>query len=90
MALAHSKVTAQGRVSIPKPVRQRLAVGPGTVLEWVERGDEIVVGRATRFSSQDVHQAIFQSIFAKPPIPRALDVLKAGLSNHVRARHARG
>jgi AbrB family looped-hinge helix DNA binding protein len=86
MALAHSKVTAQGQVSIPKQVRQRLAVGPGTVLEWAERGDEIVVRRATRFSSQDVHQAIF----AKPPTRRTIEELKAGISKHVTARHARG
>ena len=41
MALAHSKVTAQGQVSVPAKVRQRLGVGPGSVLEWDEDGDRV-------------------------------------------------
>ena len=32
MALANSKVTAQGRISVPLEVRRRLGIGPGSVL----------------------------------------------------------
>ena len=42
MPLAHSKVTAQGQVSVPAKVRQRLGVGPGSVIEWAEEGDHIL------------------------------------------------
>jgi AbrB family looped-hinge helix DNA binding protein len=84
MALAHSKVTSQGQVSVPAKVRQRLGVGPGSVLEWDEQGDQVVVRRAGRFSSLDIHQAVF----AKTPKPRSLDELKAGIRAHVRKRHA--
>jgi bifunctional DNA-binding transcriptional regulator/antitoxin component of YhaV-PrlF toxin-antitoxin module len=34
MALAHSKLTAQGQISVPAKVRRRLGVGPVSVLEW--------------------------------------------------------
>ena len=43
MALAHSKVTAQGQISVPSDIRRKLGIGPGSVLEWDEEGDKIVV-----------------------------------------------
>lgn len=83
MALAHSKVTAQGQVSVPARVRQRLGVGPGSVLEWDEEGDQVVVRKAGRHSSEDIHRALF----AKPPRRRTLDEMKAGIRQAVRKRH---
>jgi AbrB family looped-hinge helix DNA binding protein len=85
MALAHSKLTAQGQISVPATVRRKLGVGPGSVLEWDAAGGEVVVRRAGRFSSEDVHRAVF----AKSPRGRTLDELKEGLRRHARKRHAR-
>ena len=85
MALAHSKLTAQGQISVPATVRRRLGVGPGSVLEWEAEGGRIVVRRAGRFSSQDIHRALF----AKAPRKRTLRELKEGLRRYVRTRHAR-
>ena len=59
MALAYSKLTAQGQISVPSKVRTKLGVGPGGVLEWDEEDGKIVVRRAGRFSSQDLHSALF-------------------------------
>lgn len=84
MAIAQSKVTAQGQVSVPAKVRQRLGVGPGSVLEWHEDGDQVVVRRGGRHSSEDIHRALF----AKPPQRRTLDELKAGIRQAVKRRHA--
>lgn len=84
MALAHSKVTAQGQVSVPAKVRQRLGVGPGSVLEWEEDGDRVIVRKAGRYSSEDIHRALF----SKAPRPRALEDVKAGIRKHIRKRHA--
>jgi antitoxin PrlF len=84
MALAQSKVTAQGQVSVPAKVRQRLGVGPGSVLEWHEEGDRVVVRRAGRHSSEDIHKALF----ATPPRRRSLEDLKAGIRQAVKRRHA--
>jgi AbrB family looped-hinge helix DNA binding protein len=87
MAIAHSKVTAQGQISVPLDVRRKLGIGPGSVLEWEDEGDRIVVRRAGRFSSEDIHQAVFG---ARKPEPRSLDELKQGIGRHARRRYARG
>ncbi|MGE0393258.1 MAG: AbrB/MazE/SpoVT family DNA-binding domain-containing protein [Vicinamibacterales bacterium] len=84
MALAHSKVTAQGQVSVPQRVRKHLGIGPGSVLEWDEEGDRVVVRKAGRFSSEDVHRALF----GRTPQARSLEDLKAGIRRAVIKRHA--
>jgi len=84
MPLAHSKVTAQGQVSVPAKVRQRLGVGPGSVLEWDEDGDQVIVRKAGRYSSEDIHRALF----AKTPKRRPLAEMKKGIRRHMRKRHA--
>jgi antitoxin PrlF len=86
MALAHSKLTAQGQISVPAQVRRKLGVGPGSVLEWDESGEQIVVRKAGRYSSEDVHRALFPE---KPPAPRSLSELKDGVRQYIRKRHAR-
>jgi antitoxin PrlF len=85
MTLARSKLTAQGQISVPAEVRRRLGIGPGSILEWDEEGDSIVVRRAGRHTSEDLHQAVF----AHPPRPRTLSELKRGLRKHARNRRAR-
>lgn len=85
MALAHSKLTAQGQVSVPARIRQRLGIGPGSVLEWDEEGDRIIVRKAGRFSSEDIHRAVFPAA----PARRSTAELKDGVRRHVTKRHAR-
>ena len=86
MALAQSKLTAQGQISVPVDVRKKLGIGPGSILEWDEQGDQIVVRRAGRFSSEDIHRALFPK---QPPKPRTLDDLKEGIRRRTRDRYAR-
>jgi antitoxin PrlF len=85
MALAHSKLTAQGQVSVPAKVRKKLGVGPGSVLEWDEDGERVIVRRAGRFSSEEVHRSLFEA----PPQPKSLAELKEGVRQHVKKRRAR-
>ena len=85
MASVQSKVTAQGQISIPAEVRRKLGVGPGSVLEWEEKEGAMVVRRAGRYSSLDVHQALFGT--AAAPEPR-VDV-KEAIRKHIRQKHAR-
>ena len=87
MVIAHSKLTAQGQISVPASVRQMLGVGPGSILERNEDGETVVVRRAARFSSEDIHRALFP---ARAPEPRTVDEMKQGIGQHVRNRHARG
>jgi AbrB family looped-hinge helix DNA binding protein len=85
MAIAQSKVTAQGQISVPVEVRKKLGVGPGSVLEWDEQGDQVVVRRAGRYSSEQIHQAIFPE---KELRQKSVDV-KVGIRKYIRKRHAR-
>ena len=87
MAIALSKVTSQGQISVPVDVRRRLGIGPGSVLEWHEEGGRVVVRRAGRFSSEDIHQALFG---ARQPAARSADELKEGIRRYARKRYARG
>ena len=86
MAIAHSKLTAQGQISVPVEVRRKLGLGPGAVLEWNEEGDKIVVRKAGRFSSEEIHRALFAK---RPPRPRKLDDMKEGIRRRMREKHAR-
>lgn len=86
MSIARSKVTAQGQISVPAEVRRKLGVGPGSLLEWDEEDDRIVVRRAGRYSSTDVHEKIFPR--NERTAPKPVDV-KQGVRAAVRKRHAR-
>jgi AbrB family looped-hinge helix DNA binding protein len=86
MALAHSKVTAQGQISVPLEVRRKLGIGPGSTLEWDEDGDKIVVRRSGQSTFEDIRKAIFPE---GPPKRRTLAELKEGIRQHMRERYAR-
>ena len=87
MSNIHSKVTAQGQVSVPAEVRRQLGVGPGSVLVWEWHDGKFIVRRAGMCSSADIHAALFGS--TKPARTRSTDV-KAGVRKYMRKRHARG
>lgn len=84
MPIAQSKLTAQGQISIPVEVRKRLGIGPGSVLDWEERDDEIVVRRAGKHTSREVHAALFAEPHAKPFTP-----VKEGIRAFIQKKHAR-
>jgi antitoxin PrlF len=85
MSLPQSKVTAQGQISVPAEIRRKLGIGPGSVLEWAEEGDRVIVRRAGRYSSEDIHRAVF----ARRPKPKTAEELKQGIADHMRRKHAR-
>jgi AbrB family looped-hinge helix DNA binding protein len=85
VALARSRLTAQGQISVPAKVRQRLGVGPGSIVEWDENGDTVVVRKAGRYTSEDIHR----SLFARTPKSRTVAEIKQGLRRYVKRRHAR-
>lgn len=87
MPIAHSKLTAQGQISVPADVRRRLGIGPGSVLEWEVEGERIVVRRAGRFSSEEIHQALFGTSKVKT---KSVAELSEGIRSYARKRYARG
>ena len=86
MTIAQSKVTTQGQISVPKEVRKKLGVGPGSVLEWEQEGDKMVVRRAGRFYSEEIHHALFGG---KKPPKHSIEELIDGIRKQVRKRYAR-
>jgi AbrB family looped-hinge helix DNA binding protein len=85
MAIPQSKLTADGQVSVPPEIREKLGIGPGSVLEWHEEGDRVVLRKAGRYTSEDIHRALFPT----PPEPRTIEEMDEGIRRHLRAKHAR-
>ena len=85
MSRPQSKVTAQGQISVPAEIRRKLGIGPGSVLEWDAEDDRVVVRKAGRYTSEDIHRALFKT----PPKPRTLADLKQGIAERMRKKHAR-
>ncbi len=81
-----SKLTAQGQISVPAEIRKKLGIGPGSAIEWEESGDEVLVRRAGRHSSAEIHAAVFAG---EPLKPKSLKDLKEGVRAHIRKKHAR-
>jgi antitoxin PrlF len=86
MPIAQSKITAQGQISVPAEVRKKLGVGPGSVLEWEESNDQLIVRRAGRHTSTEVHEALFPN---EKPNPKPPATVKEGIRKYVRDKHAR-
>ncbi|MEP7002634.1 MAG: AbrB/MazE/SpoVT family DNA-binding domain-containing protein [bacterium] len=87
MLIAQSKLTAQGQISVPAEVRRKLGVGPGAVLEWEETTGGIVVRRAGRHTSEDIHHAVFGD---HTSARKSAHEMKQGIRGHMRKRHASG
>jgi AbrB family looped-hinge helix DNA binding protein len=86
MKIATSRVTSQGRISVPLEVRRHLGVTPGTTIQWETEGNTVVVRRIGKHSFADVRKALFPG---GPPAPRDLKDLKKGIEGYARTRHAR-
>jgi antitoxin PrlF len=89
MAIAQSKVTAQGQISVPAEIRKKLGVGPGSVLEWVEKSGELVVRKSGRYTSVQIHTTLFGGESkSKAEVTKKAQV-KEGIRKYIRRRHAR-
>jgi AbrB family looped-hinge helix DNA binding protein len=91
MEPTHTKLTSQGQISVPAAVRKALHLTPGSVLLWSLDGDRVVVERATRHSTGEVHQALFPDgpgpVVGMPA--KTLAELKQGLKQAIRQRRPR-
>jgi antitoxin PrlF len=85
MEKVRSRITAQGQISVPAAVRKKLGIGPGSVIEWEEKGeDEVMLRRSGKYTSVDIHKILFK----KPPRPVSLKDLKEGIRTYIRRKHA--
>ena len=93
MLKVQTKLTSQGQVSVPAAVRHALGLGPGAMIEWTHEGDSIIVRRAVRSSTANVHAALFPGAVADTSAntsAKTLAELKQGIRQHLQRRHARG
>jgi AbrB family looped-hinge helix DNA binding protein len=86
MPLAHSRLTAQGQISVPSEIRKKLGVGPGSVLEWDEENDQIIVRKAGLHTLADVHQALFPDGSPRRKVSASVE---EGIKKHIRQKYAR-
>ncbi len=87
MAIAQSRVTSQGQISIPVEIRRRLGIVKGSILEWDQVGEDVIVRRAGKYTFADMHRILFPH---GPPKRRTLKELNEGAAKYVREQHARG
>ena len=85
MAIAQSKVTAQGQISVPAEIRKKLGVGPGSVLEWDEKSGDVIVRKAGRYTSTQIHETLFAGASGS----KSKADVKEGIRKYIRRRHAR-
>jgi antitoxin PrlF len=88
MDKVQTKLTSQGQVSVPAAVRSFLHLIPGSVLVWTQEGDRIVVERARRHSTAEVHQVLFPEPPPGGAAARTLAELKQGVRLRMQRRHA--
>ena len=79
--------TRKTLIDIINEVRRKLGIGPGSVLEWDEVAGQVVLRRAGRYTSEDLHRALFPN---GPPSTKTIEEMKAGIESHVKQRYARG
>ena len=86
MAIARTRLTAQGQVSIPAEVRRRLGLTPGSVVEWDAEGDRVFVRRVGKYTSEDIHRAIFPN-----GAPRRISIkqMDEAIGEYMQQKHAR-
>ncbi len=86
MKLARSRITRQGQISVPAEVRRRLGLTPGAILEWVTDGDRVSVRRVGTFTSEEIHDAVFDS---PPESPVSAEAMDEAIASHLAERYAR-
>lgn len=87
MSIPRSKITSQGQISVPAQVRRKLGLVPGSVVEWVEADGKVIVRPAGKFTSEDIHGALFPT---GAPAKVTAPAVKAAIGKLIRKRHARG
>ena len=83
MIIAESKITSQGQISVPAKIRKLLGLAPGSVLEWYERDGEIMIKRAAKYSSADIHAALFP----EPPEPISVEEIDDAIKQRMNEKY---
>ena len=86
MAIARSRITSQGRISLPAEIRRKLGVSPGSSLQWYEDGGRICVRGAGKYSFDDIHRALFGN---KKPKAITVEQMDEAIETYIRENHSK-
>ena len=64
---SHAKITSKGQLTIPKSVRERLGVGPGDELEFVEEAGQFLVRKLVRESPVHAYRGYLKHLEGQDP-----------------------
>ena len=80
------KLTSQGQNSVSAEVRRKLGLRPGSTIRWEACGEQFVEDRVSRYSSTDIHRALFRT----PLEAQSLEYIERGIAEHMRRKHVGG
>jgi antitoxin PrlF len=86
MAIARSRLTSQGQISVPAEVRRKLGLAPGSVIEWDEEAGNIVVRRAASTTFEDIHNFLFPPGTPRPA-PLTVEQMDEAIGEAIRRKH---
>ena len=89
MTSLQTKLTSQSQVSVPAPIRNAMGLKPGSVIEWNIQGEQIIVTRVVKWSSEDIHQALFAEMPKLLSQVKSLAQLKEGIKVSIKKRHVK-
>jgi antitoxin PrlF len=89
MASLQTKLTSQSQVSVPAPIRNAMGLKPSSVIEWNIQGEQIIVTRVVKWSSEDIHQALFAETPKLSSQVKSLAQLKEGIKASLKKRHVK-
>ena len=88
MAIAQSRLSPQGQISVPAEIRRKLGLAPGSVIERNEEAGKIVVRRAATVALEDIHKALFET---GPLSPAAtVEEMDESIQDYMRKEHGQG
>ena len=70
----HATITSGGRVTLPKPIRDKLHLGPGDKIDFVLEGDGLRVARVTASVTR------LKDMVPKPAAPVSLQEMDAAIA----------
>ena len=82
--VGRTRITSQGRTSVPREVRRQFGMGPGDEIIWSEEDGRLVVRVRGTHTLGDVRKAL-----ALPPTEAPVDV-KAAIRDRMRKKFGHG
>ena len=82
-----TKVSSKGQVVLPQPISLALGLVPGSELEVIADGDQVILRRPSRFKRVTIEEALGCAGYDGPA--RTVDEMNAGVAEMLRAKAAR-